>query len=290
MPGVSAWTPLPSTPEEIEKPPEVGYFTEMSYISPQGMAEVKLDEGGEFRMGCEVWYRIRLLQDGRDRTRLHKGLVRYLKDNHPYSTTGLRPWNVAGDKIALPTVSVLGIGFMVYDITRARLAYSCRDRLWSGSAWSPTRDELFLMISDNWIVFGGSGDVQGRVIRHGPTSSGVCGWTPSGDSFFYLEQGEMHPVPKLCFFSRDTCEPIEEVRLDPSVLAPYEDQPDQNPALDTYSMPMTSGAVGVGRLLNEWSYSWGTGQQGQLLVAVVRPDPLARGRYSEKWISVEISD
>ena len=60
VPGIGACTPQDSPPEEIQNLHELGYFTEMSYRSPQGELELRLDHGNEFRMGCEVWYRTRI--------------------------------------------------------------------------------------------------------------------------------------------------------------------------------------------------------------------------------------
>ena len=105
VPGIGACTPQDSPPEEIQNLHELGYFTEMSYRSPQGELELRLDHGNEFRMGCEVWYRTRIFESGRDRSGRHPELLKYLEENHPYSMTGLHPWNRVGDKIAMPTVS-----------------------------------------------------------------------------------------------------------------------------------------------------------------------------------------
>ncbi len=140
MPGIGACTPLGSSPEESQGVQEFGYVTEVSYPNPQSEVELKLDQCNEFRMGCEVWYRTRIFENGRDHSERHQPLIAYLAENYPYSTTGLHPWNRSGDKLAMPTVSVLGVGFMLYDVARSRLLYTWRDPLWHGSAWSPSSE------------------------------------------------------------------------------------------------------------------------------------------------------
>lgn len=290
VPGIGACTPQDSPPEEIQNLHELGYFTEMSYRSPQGELELRFDHGNEFRMGCEVWYRTRIFESGRDRSGRHPELLKYLEENHPYSMTGLHPWNRVGDKIAMPTVSILGVGFMLYDVKRSRLVYSWRDPLWRGSAWSPSHDELFLMITNNWVVLGGNGEVRGRITGEGPTNVHVSGWTPSGDSFFYLEQSEERRVPLLRFFAAETLEPLEDVPLDPAVLLPYDQDITRMVDRDGYSLPMTSGAMGVGRLLDEWSFSSMADPGGRLFLAATRPSVSSPSQFEERWVSVEITD
>lgn len=290
MPGIGACTPLSSPPEEIQRLREVGYVSEVSYTSPQGEVELRLDHGNEFRMGCEVWYRSRIFESGRDRSKRHQQFLTYLEENHPYSTTGLHPWNRSGDKLAIPTVSVLGVGFVLYDVARSRLLYTWRNPLWQGSAWSPSGDELFLMITDNRVILSGNGEVRGRITPQGPTNSHVCGWTPSGDSFFYLEQSEEQRVPLLRFFAAKSLEPLENVPLDPSVLLPWERDVGPSVQRDRYSLPMTSGAVGVGRLLDEWSSSSMAEPGGRLLLAATRPSSSTPAQFENQWVSVELTD
>lgn len=290
MPGIGACTPLDSPPDEIQRLHELGYFTEMSYRSPQGELELRLDHGNEFRMGCEVWYRSRIFVNERDHSRRHPELLKYLEENHPYSMAGLHPWDRTGDKLAIPTVSVLGVGFMLYDVAHSRLLYTWRDPLWHGSAWSPSHDELFLMITNNWVILSGNGEVRGRITHEGPTNVHVCGWTPSGDSFFYLEQSEDQRVPLLRFFARETLEPLDDVPLDPAVLLPYDQDIGTSVDRDTYSLPMISGSVGVGRLLDEWSYSSVADRDGRLFLAATRPSPSSPAHFEERWVSVEITD
>jgi hypothetical protein len=288
--SVSPPSHLDSEPDEIQRLSEVGYFTEKSYPSPGHRKELRLDEGGEFRMGCDVWFRTRLFEDQKDHSEQHRPLLRHVEDNYPYSTTGLYPWNVAGDKISLPTVSTLGVGFMVYDLGHAQLTFSCTDRLWRGSAWSPSHDEVLIMLGDEGVLVDGSGEILGKVMRNGQTTVPLCGWTPSGESFFCLEQGRGQGVPILRFFSRETLEQLDEIPLDPMDLVPSRENLIAGIDRDTYSLPMTSGAVGMGELLDHWSHSSMIGPNGELLLAVVRPSSEASGRFDESWVSVVISD
>lgn len=268
----------------------MGYFTDIAYLSNSGEYELQFDEGGEFRMGCTVWWRARIILNGRDQSSSHQDLLEHFKRNHPYATAGLHPWNRADDKLALPTVSTLGLGFVVYDVAHSRVLYSCDGYPWFGSAWSPARDELFLAIADSWVVLDGSGEVRGRVTHHGPTDARLCGWTPSGDSFFYLEQHDGQQIPLLRFYDRETFELLDGVVLDPAVLIPYKQDFHAKIERDRYSLPMVSGATGVGWLLDEWSRTSMVGSAGQLQLAVARPSPSSPGRFEQQWISVEVTD
>ncbi len=147
------------------------------------------------------------------------------------------------------------------------------------------------MITNNWVILGRNGEVRGRITPEGPTNIHVCGWTPGGDSFFYLEQSEeQRRVPLLRFFAAETLEPLEVVPLDPAVLVPYEQDVGTSVERDRYSLPMTSGALGVGRLLDEWSFSSMAEPGGRLLLAATRPSSAAPGQFEEQWVSVEITD
>jgi len=138
-----------------------------------------------------------------------------------------------------------------------------------------------LMISDECVVLDGHADVRGRATTHGPTKSHLCGWTPSGDSFFYLEQHEGRDVPLLRFFARETLEPVADILLDPGILLPYGEDLGATIDRDRYSLPMTSGAVGVGRLLDEWSSSSMAEPNGRLLLAATRPSPSSPAQFEE---------
>ena len=146
------------------------------------------------------------------------------------------------------------------------------------------------MITDNWVILRGNGEVRGRIAPEGPTNVDVCGWTPSGDSFFYLEQSEEERVPLLRFFAAETLERLVDVPLDPAVLLPYEQVVGTSVDHDGYSLPMTSGALGVGRLLDEWSFSSMSDPGGRLLLAATRPSSSSPAQFEEQWVSVEITD
>jgi hypothetical protein len=196
---------------------------------------------------------------------------------------------MANNKVALPTVSKLGLGFIVYDVAHSRILYTFDGYPWCGSAWSPARDEMFLAIADNWVVLDGSGEARGRV-DHGQTDSCVCGWTRSGDSFFYLEQYEGQQIPQLRFYARETLELLDTVLLDPSVLVPYDQDLLATTDRDRYSLPMVSGATGIGRLVDQWSHTSMVGSAGELQLAVARPSALSPGRFEQRWVSVEVTD
>ena len=104
MPGIGACTPLNSPPEEIQRLLEAGNFTEVSYRSPQGEVELKLDHCVEFGWDARCGLEVASFENGQDQSERHRQLLTYLAENHPYSTAGLHPWNRAGDKLAIPTV------------------------------------------------------------------------------------------------------------------------------------------------------------------------------------------
>jgi hypothetical protein len=213
-----------------------------------------------------------------------------------------QPWSFDSSTLALCAWENPNLA-LIYNVDERRMISVARvcDQSAYDLIWSPITDRLLIVIRDGAILVDHCGKKQGKAICATYISPQLY-WLLSGEYFVQISRPAKNVHMKLRFYRGADGILVDECKLDPAVLLPYDEKLNAGLWRDYDPLePEGSGTVrAVGRMLDEWGEFHFDPASGILYLAVLRltsipfendrqlEDNALHCQVKEKWVAVQL--